>query len=97
MIGIIVAFFVMMLNPSIFRSLAPILLILVFALLVYTLFAGEESLGATRWVTIAGVRFQPSEMSKPLMVICTADLIRNGAYGFVKTGFLTAIILSSLG
>lgn len=83
-IGIIVAFFVMMLNPSIFRSLAPILLILVFALLVYTLFAGEESLGATRWVTIAGVRFQPSEMAKPLMVICTADLIRNGAYGFVK-------------
>lgn len=36
-IGIIAAFFVMMLNPSIFRSLAPILLILVFALLVYTL------------------------------------------------------------
>ena len=83
-LGIVVAFFVMMLKPSIFQALAPILLIFVFGLLIYTLFAGEESLGATRWVTIAGVRFQPSEMAKPLMVICTADLIKHGAYGFVK-------------
>lgn len=82
--GIIVAFMVMMLKPKFFQKVGPVLLIFVFFLLLFTLFAGEESLGATRWVTIAGIRFQPSEMAKPLMVICTADLIKNGPYEFVK-------------
>lgn len=82
-LGIVAAFFVIMLSPDVLRRLAPIFLFFVLLLLIYTLFAGEESLGATRWVTIAGIRFQPSEMAKPLMVICTADLIKNGAYGFV--------------
>ena len=67
--GIIVAFMVMMLKPKFFQKVGPVLLIFVFFLLLFTLFAGEESLGATRWVTIAGIRFQPSEMAKPLMVI----------------------------
>lgn len=83
-LGIIVAFVVLMLSPEIFRKLAPVLLFLVLLLLIYTLFAGEEALGATRWVTIAGIRFQPSEMAKPLMIICTADLVKNGVYSFVK-------------
>ncbi|MEE0511454.1 MAG: putative lipid II flippase FtsW [Peptococcaceae bacterium] len=93
--GIVVAFAVMMMNPGIFQKLAPVLLILVFFLLLFTLFAGEESLGATRWVTIAGIRFQPSEMAKPLMVICTADLIKNGPYEFVKdrNGIMTFLMI----
>lgn len=83
-LGIVAAFILILMSPEIFRRLAPALLFLVLLLLVYTLFAGEESLGATRWVTIAGIRFQPSEMAKPLMVICTADLVKNGAFGFIK-------------
>lgn len=83
-LGILAAFMIMLLKPGIFQKLAPACLVFVFILLLFTLFAGEESLGATRWVTIAGVRFQPSEMAKPLMVICTADLVKNGPYDFIK-------------
>lgn len=94
-IGIAAAFVVMLLKPGIFQKVAPACLVLVFILLLFTLFAGEESLGATRWVTIAGVRFQPSEMAKPLMVICTADLVKNGPTDFAKdrNGIVTFLML----
>lgn len=82
-LGIVVAIFIMLVSPEIFRKLAPPFMGLVLLLLIFTLFAGEESLGATRWVTIAGVRFQPSELAKPLMVICTANLLKNGPYEMI--------------
>ena len=72
-------------SPEIIRKLAPIALLAVAALVVVTIFKGEETLGATRWITIAGIRFTPSEMAKPLMIVCTADLIKNSPYDVVKS------------
>lgn len=73
------------LSPNIIRRIAPVALVLVAVLVIVTIFKGEETLGATRWITIAGIRFTPSEMAKPLMVICTADLIKNSPYDVVKS------------
>lgn len=78
-LGIVVMVIMILMAPEIFYKLAPYALLVVFALLVYTLFNGEETLGAVRWITIAGIRFTPSELAKPLMVICAASLLRNGA------------------
>lgn len=78
-IGVVIMVIVMLMAPEIFHKLAPYALCVVFVLLVYTLFNGEETLGAVRWITIAGIRFTPSELAKPLMVICAADLIKYGA------------------
>lgn len=76
-LGVFGMLFIMNVSPEWFRRLAPAALCVVVALVIYTIFNGEETLGATRWVTIAGIRFTPSEFAKPLMVICTADLIKN--------------------
>lgn len=84
-LGIGVAAVIILMNPTIFQKLAPFGLFFVMLLVIYTLFAGEETLGATRWVTILGVRFTPSELAKPFMIICAADLIKNSPYDVVKS------------
>lgn len=75
--GVVAMIVIMFLSPKIFAKVAPIALLFVTGLIVYTLFNGEETLGATRWVTIAGMRFTPSELAKPLMIICAADLVKD--------------------
>ncbi|MBI2983763.1 MAG: FtsW/RodA/SpoVE family cell cycle protein, partial [Chloroflexi bacterium] len=53
-------------------TLAPLIYIGTLALLAIVLVIGDSTLGATRWVTIAGFRFQPSEFAKVFMVIVLA-------------------------
>ena len=84
LIGLGVMAVVAVISPEIFNRIAPIALFGVLLLVIYTIFNGEESLGATRWVTIGGIRFTPSEFAKPLMVICTADLIKNDPYDIFR-------------
>ena len=38
-------------------------------LLVLTFFLGREALGATRWISIAGISFQPSELMKLTLIL----------------------------
>ena len=83
-LGVFGMLIIMNLSPVWFKRLAPAALCAVVALVIYTIFNGEETLGATRWVTIAGIRFTPSEFAKPLMVICTADLIKDNIYDVKK-------------
>jgi len=53
-------------------TLAPLIYIGTLALLAIVLVIGSSTLGATRWVTIAGFKFQPSEFAKVFMVIVLA-------------------------
>ncbi|MBI2324032.1 MAG: rod shape-determining protein RodA [Chloroflexi bacterium] len=53
-------------------TLAPLIYIGTLALLAIVLVIGDSTLGATRWVTIAGFKFQPSEFAKVFMVIVLA-------------------------
>ena len=53
-------------------TFAPLIYIGTLALLAVVLFIGHSTLGATRWVTIAGFKFQPSEFAKVFMVIVLA-------------------------
>ena len=46
-----------------------------FVLLVLVLALGSESKGAQRWINIGGFRFQPSELTKILLIMFTAKLI----------------------
>ncbi len=53
-------------------TFAPLIYIGTLALLAIVLVIGSSTLGATRWVTIAGFKFQPSEFAKVFMVIVLA-------------------------
>jgi rod shape determining protein RodA len=57
------------------RTLAWPLYGLELALLVFTLAAGTGVAGASRWVTIAGLQFQFSELAKILMILTLASYL----------------------
>ena len=44
-------------------------------LLLMVIFLGEKGNGAQRWIKIMGIRFQPSEMCKVIIILCLAAYI----------------------
>ena len=53
-----------------YRALAPLLFLIIVALLLYLLFAGSDTRGSRNWLYIMGFTFQPSEFAKPIMIVC---------------------------
>lgn len=47
---------------------------LILGILFYLTFSGDAHRGSKNWIKIAGVKFQPSEFAKPVMIVCTAIL-----------------------
>ena len=62
------------------------------ALLIAVLFLGKNVNGATRWITIAGLQFQPSDIVKILLILFFAKFFENHEENVSKP----RIILSSL-
>lgn len=60
------------------RRLSIAGLVVVFGLLVLTLFFGFETKGARRWISIAGFSMQASEFMKPIFIVVTAWLLDCG-------------------
>ncbi len=46
--------------------------IVLFVIQLYLLFFGEGHRGAVNWINIAGIKFQPSEFSKPVIIVCVS-------------------------
>ena len=66
-------------------------------LLLLVLAAGQEVNGARRWITIAGIQFQPSEVAKFTMIVLFARLTRRFGpeakkFRFGVMGFGTALL-----
>ena len=60
------------------RRLSIAGLVVVFGLLVLTLFFGFETKGARRWISLAGFSMQASEFMKPIFIVVTAWLLDCG-------------------
>lgn len=58
--------------PRTIRRVALALFAGCLALMAYILVAGDEINGARRWVRIAGISLQPSELAKPAFVVLSA-------------------------
>ncbi|NJD08549.1 MAG: rod shape-determining protein RodA [Methylococcaceae bacterium] len=70
-LAMVVMFTFAQIHPRHFRMYSPALYLLGVLLLTAVLLIGETSLGATRWLNLGIVRFQPSEMCKlsmPMMI-----------------------------
>jgi len=63
--------------------------LIVLALLGAVLIFGQSINGSKRWLSVAGVNFQPSELAKFVMVLFTADYVvrRSDEIRFSWTGF----------
>ena len=71
-IGLSVMALVALVDHSWLGTLAPVIYVGTLGLLAVVLVIGASTLGATRWVTIAGFKFQPSEFAKVFMVVVLA-------------------------
>ncbi len=71
-IGLSVMTIVALVDHSWLGTFAPLIYIGTLALLGVVLVVGHSTLGATRWITIAGFKFQPSEFAKVFMVVVLA-------------------------
>lgn len=73
-IGLFIYIFISQLDSSLIKGFAVPFYILSIALLLITLLSFEIR-GASRWIDIFGVRMQPSELVKPLMIVSFAYLM----------------------
>ncbi len=67
-IGVFVSF----INTKTWHRLSYFAYAFVCIILIAVLILGHSSMGAQRWISIAGVRFQPSEITKLAVVMCLA-------------------------
>lgn len=64
-----------------YNKMAPYLLLMVIALLVFTLLFGVRLNEASRWISVGGISFQPSELAKIVLLIYVArELTRKQEY-----------------
>ena len=62
-------------NCKYFKLLTPIMLLFAGILLLLVLGLGQSTNGASRWIPIMGVQFQPSELAKGALVLMTAQIL----------------------
>ena len=92
---------VSMLEPRPIRALSLVGLVVVIGLMLLAIVKGNEIKGATRWISIADLTLQPSELAKPFFAIVSAWLLtlwREGQDfpGWAYATGLAAIIVTIL-
>ena len=73
-IGLVLSIFILFVDTKKYKKWAPVLFILIACILLYLLFYGAYHKGAKNWIEFFGVKFQPSEFAKPIMIIFLATL-----------------------
>ncbi len=71
-VGFTIMFLLSCVDYRNFYDLSYILHGMSIVLLVLVLVAGRHALGATRWFSIAGISFQPSELAKFALILALA-------------------------
>lgn len=96
-IGLIAMFFVSKIDYRIYKKFIWIIYIVALVLNALTIFMGEEEGGAIRWLVIAGINFQPSELAKIGLIIFFAsiltDIKKSGNIKKFFKGFCIPMIL----
>ncbi|MBD3421242.1 MAG: rod shape-determining protein RodA [Chitinivibrionales bacterium] len=63
-VGLVIILAIVSIPPSIYYSLAYVFYGFGLLLLVYVIFSGIATKGAERWISVAGIKIQPSEFAK---------------------------------
>ena len=92
-VAVPVLVFVSFLTPRQVRRVALVAFAFGYVCLIATLFFGAEVKGSRRWLSIAGIGFQPSEIVKPAFVILVAWLFAEGTKRRDMPGHALAVAL----
>ncbi|MEG1574104.1 MAG: FtsW/RodA/SpoVE family cell cycle protein [Bacteroidales bacterium] len=77
-LGTILVYLIHLIHYKYFRMLGFPLFVVSCILLVYALFFGEKVNDASRWVSLMGIKMQPSELAKMGVVISVAFFLAKG-------------------
>ena len=96
-VGIILMVFVLNIKCRYFKLITPIVLIVSTLMLIWVLVAGQTTNGANRWITLAGLQFQPSELAKGALVLAVAQVLSamQTDHGADRKAFKYIMLLSS--
>ncbi|MEG0876113.1 MAG: putative lipid II flippase FtsW [Oscillospiraceae bacterium] len=95
LLGLVAMYVASRMPMSFYRRFSGLLLIVTLALLLAVLIVGARVNGAKRWIGVAGITFQPSELAKIAVILCFANMIcryKNGM-GTFKQGVLPFILI----
>ncbi len=80
-IGLVAMYFFSRIPAEVWYRFAWVLYGISIVMLLSVLLVGQEVNGAKRWINIAGIQFQPSEVAKFSMIVLFARLTRNFGQG----------------
>ena len=89
-IGIVATIVMMLVDYHVWKKFTVLGYGITIVALVAVLLFGENINGATRWLNIAGISFQPSELAKYIIVFFLAMMIEK--YGQVKKNWIVPLI-----
>jgi len=93
-IGLVAMLFVSNINYKIYARINKLILLMCIGFALLTVVIGVASNGAQRWISIAGINFQPSEIIKIGGVLYMADFFdkKRRHIGEFKKGFISSMI-----
>ena len=74
-VGVAMAIVILNIPCRFFKLMTPALLVVSAIMLLWVLFFGEKTNDAGRWISLFGLKFQPSEIAKGTMVLVTAQIL----------------------
>ena len=97
-VGIALMVVVLNIKCRYFKLVTPIILGMSFLMLIWVLVAGQSTKGASRWISFAGIQFQPSELGKGALVLAIAQILSamQTEHGAGRKAFKYILILSGI-
>lgn len=74
-VGVISMVLTLNIECKYFKIITPFFLGISFLMLVGVLFLGNATNGASRWIGVGGIQFQPSEFAKGTVILATAQIL----------------------
>ena len=75
LLGVGMAIVILNIPCRYFKLMTPGLLLISVIMLIWVLFFGEKTNDAGRWISLMGLKFQPSEIAKGTLVLVTAQIL----------------------
>ena len=75
LVGVVVAIVILNVPCRYFKLMTPGLLLISAIMLIWVLAFGEKTNDAGRWISLLGLKFQPSEIAKGTLVLVTAQIL----------------------
>lgn len=94
LLGLIFFFLTSRLDYKILSGLSPIIYMVSILFLIVTVVVGLETRGSTRWLDVAGVRLQPSELVKVSLILFLSYFFSRHKVSELKNLLISMLILA---